>query len=125
MREIKFRAWDKKMSWLASVVCLNMGTWIDIILQHPKSEIGETYAQTTENVIIEQFTGLHDKNGKEIYEGDIVNVSVLGERVVRYSTKQCAFKYYLLEYNHSSDMLKTDVENGDELIGSIHDEVKK
>lgn len=56
MREIKFRAWDGK-------------------------EMIESFDRTydwenRENFTLMQFTGLKDKNGKEIYEGDIVQISV-------------------------------------------------
>lgn len=63
MREIKFRAWDivrKRM------LC-NEDLW-DI----PYNEIFiHTPDQRALNLM--QYTGLKDKNGKEIYEGDIVN----------------------------------------------------
>ena len=71
MREIKFRAWDKIQKWMTGVVCLNMGTWVDVVLIQPKVEKA-TYNQVTENVELMQYTGLKDKNGKEIYEGDII-----------------------------------------------------
>ena len=39
---------------------------------------------------VAQFTGIHDKNGKEIYEGDIISIEY-GKGIVEYSEKQAMF----------------------------------
>ena len=67
MREIKFRAWDKKQKKMIPV------TGIDF--EFPQvDEYGVLHPMV--DVILIQFTGLHDKNGKEIYEGDIANITL-------------------------------------------------
>ena len=65
MRAIKFRAWVKPTKVMEQVVCLNMGTWRDVVVANSESEklgITATYNVATSNVELMQFTGLCDKN---------------------------------------------------------------
>lgn len=64
MRYIKFRAWNKKLNMMCGVFTL-----LEAVQAEPM-------IMATHDVFM-QYTGLKDKNGKEIYEGDIV---VCGDR---------------------------------------------
>lgn len=69
MREIKFRAWDKVNKFLTQVMTLSFRDG-KVSTTH-YSNGGGVYLHDDE-VVLMQYTGLKDKNGKEIYEGDII-----------------------------------------------------
>lgn len=64
MREIKFKAWDKKKK---EIGVLTSNALKELLLNDCFNALQEDYE-------LMQFTGLKDRNGKEIYEGDIMSV---------------------------------------------------
>ncbi len=72
MREIKFRAWDKRKKIMEYKDILR-----GITCFYPYQDINAriAYANSADYILM-QYIGLKDKNGKEIWEGDVVKSSL-------------------------------------------------
>ena len=95
-REIKFRVWDKLRKTMCSHEDINI--WDRFM----KDDMINQYAP------LMQYTGLKDKNGKEIYEGDIIKFSNHVDEVyeeigvVDFDLSECGYKatYKTREFNN-------------------------
>ena len=124
MREIKFRAWDLSNKAMYSHEELTDGSVVNPdVLIDCLVKPGNGYDTDTE---LMQYTGLHDKNGKEIYEGDVLGG--LYGLVVRWCDKCKSIELFELGedeycYQCNGDLFWYDVAVDDnlEVIGNIHE----
>lgn len=108
-REIKFRARNNKC-WIYCDAIIN--GWA---ILNENGGMAKINPET-----IGQYTGLHDKNGKEIYEGDIVKIKYRDEDIGKVIYEHNGFSIDVTNMNKNYGRVSF-VNNFIEVIGNIYD----
>ncbi len=132
-REIKYRAWDgKRMIYFSELtIGLKKGKRIVPYVYFKKDNFAGELSLASHKIM--QYTGLKDKNVKEIYEGDVFKYyahkgltisDITGE--IFYNNDDACFAYYPKGYDVSInlsefDELQNDFLNHIEVIGNIYE----
>lgn len=113
----KFRAWLKKEQKMDNEI--DHISWLEDELYCIGD--GITYMVSAEDLVLMQSTGLKDKNGKEIFEGDIVKMAkdVYSEPTYYEVVRHYGGAYRLESKQHGCELWLRH--NGCEVVGNIYE----
>lgn len=115
MRELKFRAWDKKRKRMFAVTTLNASGAVSVFIDDDG-----LYLLPAEQIELMQYTGLKDVNGNEIAEGDILEDGE-GEPIEYWKVKFEDGKFIGETQGVSEDIFElTDLE----VVGNVHENLE-
>lgn len=113
----KYRAWDKELQTMLDVSLIDFKKGV-LVGEH--WEFGETNFMNFDEIVLMQSTGLFDKKGVEIFEGDVLtsqNYPVKG--VVEFRTDLGLWVHYLKGYSYFEYL--GNVASSKEIIGNVYE----
>ena len=118
MREIKFRIWDAENKIIKHIMCFYSDEQIEY---RNGMAIIALNKKRGDDFVLMQYTGVKDKYGKEIYEGDIVRYNDRQIGVIVW--EHTSFVLKLLNDKKNTIILWYDVDTKDniEVIGNIYE----
>jgi uncharacterized phage protein (TIGR01671 family) len=130
MREYKFRVWDKRNKRMEEIDGANLyladGKIYEVSAGSFGMECTFEKEDVTERYIPLEYTGLKDKSGEEIYEGDVLRITgryfkktIQENMAVEYDESRALFG--VLDALHTVSLNNFDCEDDVEVIGNIYE----